>query len=119
MAEIIFATSSNNVAHALHNIKQILDDCANGKILQEELVRTKNNFISNLVFDRESNGAIAENNALDLIEYSKIISEKQLIDEYMAITLEEIIDCAKDVANSKDYVVTSVGTCTKKDIEAF
>lgn len=119
LSEIFFATSNDRVGEALTEIKQILKDCASGQITKEELERTKAKYVSGFVFSSESNSSIAANNGLDLIEYGKIISGKELTEEYNKVTLEEIIECAKAVYNETNYVVASVGNCKLSDLKKF
>lgn len=119
LSEILFATSPENVSKALTAIKKIISDCANGSISDEELTRTKNKFISSFVFANESNSVIAENNANDIMDYGKIINEKELSKEYMSITLQEVIQCAKEVSKETNYVVSSVGTAKKADLMVY
>ena len=104
---------------ALKEIKKIINDAAQGNIKQEELIRAKNKIISSLEFLNESNSSIAEGNALDLIEYQKVIPDKEVINEYNQITLREVIDCAIQLNKSKSYVVSSVGNHDKKILNLF
>ena len=119
VAEIIFATSPENVAKALISIKKIIKLCSSGDISEEELARTKNQFISGLIFSSESNSVIAENNALDLIEYGKIYGEKQVSREYMDISLEDVTNCAKQIDCEENFVISAVGPVLKKDLKIF
>lgn len=119
LSEILFATSPENVTKALKEIKKIINDCANGNITEEELTRTKNKFISSFVFANESNSVIAENNANDIMDYGKIVDEKEVSKEYMSITLQEIINCAKEVVKENNYVVSAVGTTKKSDLMVY
>lgn len=119
LSEIFFATSNDKVKEALIEIKNILKDCAEGNITQDELSRTKAKYISSFVFSSESNSSIASNNGLDLIDYQRIISNKELTNEYNSITLEEIIECAKIVYNETKYVVSAVGNCKVSDLKVF
>lgn len=119
LSEIFFATSNNKVSEALIAIKNILKDCANGNITEEELNRTKAKYISGFVFSNESNSSIASNNGLDIIEYNQVITNKELTNEYNSVTLQEIIDCAKTVYNETNYVISSVGNCRVADLKVF
>ena len=119
LSEILFATSNENVSKAILEIKNILKECANGGINQEELSRAKNKYVSEMIFSKESNSSIAESNGLDLLEYNKIISDEQLIKEYNSITLEEILKCAKYVYEATDYVVSGVGKCKLTDLKKY
>lgn len=119
LGEILFATSPKNVSKTLGAIKDIFVACANGGITEEELKRIKNQFVSNFIFSTESNSVIAENNAIDLIDYSKIMSNEEITKEYMSITLTEVIECAKYVLNEKNFVVSAVGNILKKQLHTF
>ena len=119
LAEIFFATSNAKVKEALVAIKQILNDCANGQITQAELNKTKTKYISGFVFEGESNSNIASNNALDVIEYNRIISHKELVQEYMSVTLDEIVNAAKSVCKQTNYVVSAVGKCKTEDLKVY
>lgn len=119
IGEIFFSTSNLNVDEALLEIKKILQECANGSIIDEELIREKNKLIATFEYSRESNSNIAEDNGLDIMEYGKIMSVKEMIDEYNGISLDEIIDCAKELTLNNNFVVSAVGACDKKQLKVF
>ena len=76
-------------------------------------------FDSSFVFANESNSVIAENNANDVIDCGRIFNERELSDEYMSITLDEVVECAKRVSLEQNYVVSAVGTCNEADLMVY
>ncbi len=119
IGEIFFSTSNVNVDEALIEIRKVLQECANGSVMEEELIREKNKIIATFEYSRESNSNIAEDNGLDIMEFGKIMSVEEMIDEYNEISLNEIIECAKELALNKNFVVSAVGACNKKQLKAF
>ena len=119
VALINFSTAHDKVSKVLSLIKQIILDCANGAISDEELKRVKMRYISGLEFSSETNEDVAENNAYDMKRNNKVYSNKELATEYMEVTLKEVLECAKIVAEEQTYVVCSVGECKKTDLKAY
>lgn len=117
--EIIFSTTSDNVDKALKEIKAIINSCAKGDITEEELIKVKNKIISELSFETETNSAIASSNGSSLIDKNYIEKDEDIINDLKSITLKEIYECAKEVSKNKKYVVASVGTCNRKQLEVY
>lgn len=117
--EIIFQTSSDNVDEALKEIKCVINECANGDITEEELTKIKNKISSELTYDTETNSAIASANGSSLTDKNYIEKDEDIINDIKSITLDEILECAKEVASNNNFVVSSVGTCTKDQLEIF
>lgn len=118
-AEIMFATSNTKVCESLKLILKILQDCANGKITEEELERSKNKYIAGMIYSNETNSGITMRNGSDLITENKIESHKQIVDDIRSVTLSQVIDCAKEFYKQQNYVVSSVGKCTKTDLACY
>lgn len=117
--EIIFQTSSENVDEALNEIQKIIKDCATGDITEEELNKVKNKISSELTYDTETNSAIASTNGSSLIDKNYIEKDEDIIRDIKSVTLKEIIECAKEIAKNKKFVVSSVGTCTKEQLKIY
>ncbi|MBE7075400.1 MAG: insulinase family protein [Clostridiales bacterium] len=119
VAEIMFATSNENVCQALSQVLQILKDCSNGKVSNEELEKSKNKYIAGMVYSNETNGGISMRNGADLISDNKIESAKQIVADIRSVTLQEIINCAKEFYSQQNYVVSSVGKCKLTDLKCY
>lgn len=116
LAEIMFATSTDKVQVALTEILNILKNCADGNITQEELEKAKNKYIAGMVYSNETNGGISMRNGSDLIAENKIETFKQITNDINSVTLQEVINCAKHVYREQNFVVSSVGKCKKSDL---
>lgn len=119
LAEIMFATSTDKVKIALAEILNIIKDCADGNITQEELEKSKNKYIAGIVYSNETNGGISMRNGSDLIAENKIDTFKQITDDINSVTLTQIIDSAKEFYAQQNYVVASVGNCKKADLKVY
>lgn len=119
MAEILFATSNENVADAIVAVKEMLERCASGEIFEAELIRAKNKFIANLSYGMESNSGIANTNGNELLTKGFIRPDIEIEREIKAASLQDVILMAKKVINNKKFVVSSVGKCKKLDLKLF
>ncbi|MBQ7884735.1 MAG: insulinase family protein [Clostridia bacterium] len=119
LAEIMFATSTDRVGEALTELLKIFKACAEGEITAEELEKSKNKYIAGMVYSTETNGGITMRNGSDLISDNKIETFKQITADINSVSLEEIISCAKEVYINKNYVVSAVGKCQRKDLLCF
>lgn len=118
-AEIMFATSNDRVCVALTTVLNILQDCKNGKITNEELEKSKNKYIAGIIYSNETNGGISMRNGADLINDNKIESQSQIVQDIRAVTLKQVIACAKEFYAQQNYVVSAIGKCSKKDLYCY
>ena len=119
ISEIMFATSNEKVSQTLLEVKKILKSCHDGEISEQELERAKNKFVANIAFSNERNSSIAQSNGSSLLKKGKIRSDREILNEYQKVTLDEIKECAKQAYLNKKYVVSCVGQCKKSDLYAF
>lgn len=118
-AEIMFATSNDKVCTALKSVLGIIKDCADGKITAEELEKSKNKYIAGMVYSNETNSGISMRNGSDLINDNKIESQNQIMSDIRSVTLNEVINCAKEFYAQQNFVVSSAGKCTKSQIMCY
>ncbi len=117
---IMFATRPKNVKKAISEIKRIICELANEGVSEEELERVKNLKKSTIEYNSETNTDIAEINGSMLHLFGKchtISERKQKFDE---ISLEQVNEYAKIIANEKCFNVVAVGKNVKmSDLEQF
>lgn len=118
-AEIMFATSNDKVCIALTSVLNILQDCKNGNITNEELEKSKNKYIAGMIYSNETNGGISLRNGSDLINDNKIETQNQIVQDIRAVTLKQVIACAKEFYDQQNYVVSAIGKCNKKDLQCY
>ncbi|MDY2696227.1 MAG: pitrilysin family protein [Eubacteriales bacterium] len=118
-AEIMFATSNDKVCIALTSVLNILQDCKNGNITNEELEKSKNKYIAGMIYSNETNGGISLRNGSDLINDNKIETQNQIVQDIRAVTLKQVIACAKEFYGQQNYVVSAIGKCNKKDLHCY
>ena len=112
---IIFGTRPKNVKLAISEIKKIINVLATDGITEEELTRTKNCKKSNIAFNSESNSEVAELNGTFIHYYNKHITTNERIQKYDDVTVKQINEFAKSVANEKNYNIVAVGKNIKLD----
>lgn len=117
---IMLGTRPKNVKKAIVEIKKIIVDLAKSGATEEELERVKNLKKSVLEFNTETNADIAEVNGsvIHLFEECQSVDErKQKIDK---VSLEDINNFAKKIANEDIFNVVAVGKNLKiLDLEQF
>lgn len=117
---IMLGTRPKNVKKAIVEIKKIIVDLAENGATEEELERVKNLKKSVLEFNTETNADIAEVNGsvIHLFEECQSVDErKQKIDK---VSLEDINNFAKKIANEDIFNVVAVGKNLKiLDLEQF
>lgn len=118
-SEIMFATSNEKVCSALKIVLNILKDCADGNITSEELEKAKNKYIAGMIYTKETNSGISMRNGADLISDNKIESFEQIEKDIRSVTLEQVIECAKEFYAQTNYVVSCVGKCTRKVLTCY
>lgn len=118
-AEIMFATSNDKVCTALKSVLEIIKDCAEGKISAEELEKSKNKYIAGMVYSNETNSGISMRNGSDLINENKIETHNQIVADIRAVTLEEVIACAKEFYSQQNYVVSCIGKCPRAKVLCY
>ena len=119
LAEISFSTSNDKVCEALTSILSIIKDCANGNISLDELEKSKNKYIAGLVYSKETNSDVSGINGASLINENKIEMQKQIESDVRAISLEQIITCAKEFYAQENYVVSCIGKCQKSNLYCY
>lgn len=117
---IVFGTRPKNLKKAISKIKEIILELAREGVSSEELERVKNLKKSSLEFNAETNSDIAEINGslVHLFGEHKTIEErKQKID---CVTISQVNDFAKRIADEKMFNVVAVGKNLKiDDIKQF
>lgn len=118
-AEIMFATSNDKVCVALNTVLDILKSCKDGDITNEELEKSKNKYIAGMIYSNETNGGISMRNGADLINDNKIEAQSQIVQDIRAVTLKQVVNCAKEFYAQQNYVVSAIGQCSKKDLQCY
>ena len=106
---IVFGTRPKNVKKAIFEIKNIIKDFAENGATEEELIRAKNWKKSCIEFASETNSDIADANGIIWLLNNKTISLKSRKAMYDKVTLEQVNDFAKRIANEKTYNIVAVG----------
>ena len=106
---IVFGTRPKNVKKAMLGIKKaILDFAQNGATI-EELERAKNWKKSCLSFGTETNANLAEINGTMFNVFNKIFDKDERYMKTQNVTLEQVNNFAKRIANEQIYNVVAVG----------
>ena len=119
MADIYFSSSPSNIPVALKNIKNVLKECAEGNITEEELAKVKNKIITSIEFSKESNSGISRSVGNKILKYMKSESDDMIINHIKKITVQDLVQCAKNIYNSNNFVISAVGNCKKEDLLVY
>ncbi len=106
---IILGTRPKNVKKAIAEIKKIILDLAKNGATEEELERVKNLKKSVLEFNSETNSDLAEINGSMIHLFGKHETIEQRKQKIESVTLDEINDFAKTIANEDMFNVVAVG----------
>ena len=117
---ISFGTRPKNVKKAMLEIKKAIKDFAKNGATAEELERAKNWKKSCLSFGTETNSNIAEINGTMFNVFNTIFDKNERYRQTQVVTLEQVNDFAKRIANEQTYNVVAVGKNIKpEEIQAF
>ena len=72
-----------------------------------------------MIYSNETNGGISLRNGSDLINDNKIETQNQIVQDIRAVTLKQVIACAKEFYDQQNYVVSAIGKCNKKDLQCY
>ena len=101
-------------------IKKTILDFAEHGATEEELTRAKNWKKSCLAFGTETNGDLAEINGTIFNIFNKIFDSKDRLQKTESVTLEQVNEFAKRIANENVLNVVAVGKGVKiEDISVF
>lgn len=112
---IVFGTRPKNVKKAMIEVKKAILDFAENGATEEELIRAKNWKKSCLSFGMETNSNIAEINGTIFNLYNKIFDKNERLEKINNVTLVQVNEFAKRIANEKDFAVVAVGKNLKID----
>lgn len=117
---IVFGTRPKNVKKAMVEIKKTILDFAEHGATEEELTRAKNWKKSCLAFGTETNGDLAEINGTIFNIFNKVFDSKDRLQKTESVTLEQVNEFAKRIANETVLNVVAVGKGVKiEDISVF
>ena len=117
---IVFGTRPKNVKKAMVEIKKTILDFAEHGATEEELTRAKNWKKSCLAFGTETNGDLAEINGTIFNVFNKVFDSKDRLQKTETVTLEQVNEFAKRIANENVLNVVAVGKGVKiEDISVF
>lgn len=117
---IVFGTRPKNVKKAMVEIKKTILDFAEHGATEEELTRAKNWKKSCLAFGTETNGDLAEINGTIFNVFNKVFDSKDRLQKTESVTLEQVNEFAKRIANENVLNVVAVGKGVKiEDISVF
>lgn len=115
---IAFGTRPKNVKKAMNEIKNIINEFAENGASEDEFLRAKNWKKSCFSFGTETNSNLAEINGTLFNVFNEIFDMEKTYKKTQDVTLEEVNDFAKRIANEKVYNVVAVGKDLKlEDIE--
>lgn len=106
---IIFGTRPKNIELAMTEIKKIILDLAESGVSDAELERAKNLKKSSVEYLSETSSDRAEINATMMHYYNQIISVDEKKCKFDAVTKEDILKFAKQIANEENFNVVAVG----------
>ena len=117
---IVFGTRPKNVKKAMVEIKKTILDFAEHGATEEEHTRAKNWKKSCLAFGTETNGDLAEINGTIFNVFNKVFDSKDRLQKTESVTLEQVNEFAKRIANENVLNVVAVGKGVKiEDISVF
>lgn len=106
---IIFGTRPKNIELAMTEIKKIIKELAESGVSDAELERAKNLKKSNVEYLSETSSDRAEINATMMHYYNQIISVEEKKEKFDAVTKEDILRFAEQIANEDNFNVVAVG----------
>lgn len=106
---IIFGTRPQNIKKAMAEIKKVILNMAENGVTEDELLRAKNFKKSCVAYSSETNSDIAEINATCLHLYEKTLTPAMRVKNFDDVTLKQVNDFAKQIANEKTFNVVAVG----------
>lgn len=112
---ILFGTRPKNVKKAMVEIKKAILDFAENGASQEELDRAKNWKKSCLSFGTETNSNLAEINGTMFNVFNKVFDKNERYMQTQSVTLEQVNDFAKRIADEKVFNIVAVGKNIKLD----
>ena len=117
---IAFGTRPKNVKKAMVEIKKAIIDFAENGATEEELVRAKNWKKSCLSFGTETNSNIAEINGAIFNLYNKKFDKNERLKKIEKVSLKDVNNFAKRIANEKEFSIVAVGKeLSLDDIKVF
>ncbi len=117
---IFFGTRPKNVKKAMLEIKKAILDFAENGATEEELVRAKNWKKSCVSFGMETNSNLAEINGTIFNTYNKAFDKEERIKKTEEVSLEQVNNFAKRIANEKEFVIVAVGkNLSVEDLKVF
>ena len=117
---IAFGTRPKNVKKAMVEIKKAILDFSENGATEEELTRAKNWKKSCLSFGTETNSNIAEINGAIYNLHNKKFDKDERLKKIEKVSLDDVNDFAKRIANEKEFSVVAVGKgLSLEDIEVF
>lgn len=115
---IIFGTRPKNIRKAMLEIKKTINELAENGVTAEELERAKNWKKSSMSYGMETNSNLAEINGTQFNVLNEKFDADKMYKKTQNVTLEEVNEFAKRIANEKVYNVVAVGKgLSLKDIE--
>ena len=105
----MLGTRPKNVKRAIFEIKRIIKEMAENGVTEEEFERVKNLKKSVLEYSTETNADIAEANGsmIHLFDRCKTLKERK--SQIENVTLQEVNDFAKIIANEEMFNIVAVG----------
>lgn len=112
--QIFIGTSNEKLSESLIAIRQILKELSENGVTERELEIAKVKMKSEFVYEINSVLRHARSNAFNYYYFKDIPSIEKRMKEVEAVTCEDIMKCAKELYNEKNYVVSVCG-----DLENF
>lgn len=106
---IVFGTRPKNVKKAMIEIKKAILDFAEKGATEEELIRAKNWKKSCVSFGMETNSNLAEINGTIFNLYNKPFDKEERLKKTEMVTLQQVNDFAKRIADEKEFAIVAVG----------
>lgn len=106
---IYFGTRPQNVKKAVEEVKKVILDFAENGATEEEFVRAKIWKKSGLSFGTETNSDIADINGIIFNFFGKVFNPKNRLKMTEAVTLEQVNNFAKRIANETTFNIVAVG----------
>lgn len=106
---IVFGTRPKNVKKAMLEIKNAILNFAENGATEEELIRAKNWKKSCMSFGMETNSNLAEINGTVFNLYNKAFDKEERLKKTEMVTLDEVNNFAKRIAEEKEIAIVAVG----------
>lgn len=117
---IVFGTRPKNIKKAMIEIKKAILEFAEKGATLEELERAKNWKKSCLSFGTETNANLAEINGTMFNVFNKIFDKNERYKQTQSVSLDQVNEFAKRIANEQVYNVVAVGKNIKlEEIKLF